>query len=688
MANTTSAPHAQTNNAEDTTTDSVAAQPTLQALNAAQAAACEEFGRPPTTRKSYNGYLARGFKFLQNLVDARREAGNGEIGDDGVDTDLLEKAFGNPPNKYSLMALEAFMTQKCFHEGKGEATANGIQSAFADYWDHMGGRGVYATEYFYNEADDTFRGSPARAPSIRDMIKAVKARAKVKGADRVHAEAMRRPELKKAMNCSEDVFPSEAARRRAKDMEELLVALKELEMRAMFTSGFKLWTRNFELNGLRARHITRDCIGPGPHYYPHIKVLVENRKGYQGRTGNDGPLETKQYNIYPDPNAPEMDMYSHLLRWLDYLERHIGRPLKPDEFIFPYISSNGTIELNRAYKHSKIQKLINKFTLRAGLTKYYTTHCFRRGGAQYRFMDAPMEERWSLRAVRWWGAWADNESVETLMKYLFDTLQNWETSYGDQLCPSGPRESFMDNHRHERPATAKEFKDFSSSLLAAVQAAIHPQHDGSAGAPPAVANPSALRASSVSPSIENAPPPLTSVSHRPSTLSMLGAFPVNMNVTHLPSPPPTTTAGPSTSNTGPSTSNAEPSASSAGWMSSSDASLFSPIVRNPTADPALINSFISPPIGLPMGYSPYTAVLPHFNPLTTHHPWAFPSASSPVLDPFFDGVSHHGGGASRMRHTHPIRNDHEHDTFKRSATHSREARHCVALLLFHVSHML
>jgi hypothetical protein len=41
----------------------------------------------------------------------------------------------------------------------------------------------------------------------------------------------------------------------------------------------------------------------------------------------------------------------------------------------------------------------------------FSTHCFRRGGAQYRFMFAPVGKRWTLRMVRWWGGWVEGEQV-------------------------------------------------------------------------------------------------------------------------------------------------------------------------------------------------------------------------------------------------------------------------------------
>lgn len=39
----------------------------------------------------------------------------------------------------------------------------------------------------------------------------------------------------------------------------------------------------------------------------------------------------------------------------------------------------------------------------------FTFHCFRRGGAQHRFMFAPENGRWPLKMVKWWAALSPGE---------------------------------------------------------------------------------------------------------------------------------------------------------------------------------------------------------------------------------------------------------------------------------------
>ena len=99
-----------------------------------------QYGHPKATQENYSGYIQRGKKFLSELVAERRangEDGDTQLEEDDIDIDILEKAFDNPPNKCSVMALKLFLVQKCLTENRGSSTAAGIQGGFADYWDNM-----------------------------------------------------------------------------------------------------------------------------------------------------------------------------------------------------------------------------------------------------------------------------------------------------------------------------------------------------------------------------------------------------------------------------------------------------------------------------------------------------------------------------------------------------------------------
>ena len=116
------------------------------------------------------------------------------------------------------------------------------------------------------------------------------------------------------------------------------------------------------------------------------------------------------YSIYKQPTQ-EMDMYSHLLQWKTFFETVIRRKLAPEDYLFPHISVNGVIRTDRQMSYDSLLAMLTDFCERSGTQKRYTTHSFRRGGAQYRFMYAPIGQRWSLNRIRWWGGWAVGEHV-------------------------------------------------------------------------------------------------------------------------------------------------------------------------------------------------------------------------------------------------------------------------------------
>ena len=110
----------------------------LQGLQAIREAEVSRYNTVKNTNSAYNGHRSRGRGFLKNLVAKREKDEADGLIDDGICTAILAKAFDDgPPNKYSALALEMFIVQKCFNEGCGKDTAYGIFSAFAEIWDEM-----------------------------------------------------------------------------------------------------------------------------------------------------------------------------------------------------------------------------------------------------------------------------------------------------------------------------------------------------------------------------------------------------------------------------------------------------------------------------------------------------------------------------------------------------------------------
>ena len=253
---------------------------------------------------------------------------------------------------------------------------------------------------------------------------------------------------------------------------------------------------------LQIGDLTLGLNGPVPYHFPFFKVKLEEQKNWQKQAGYDGPHTAVYctlpflslaslnhclfiggiYQIYKQ-DINEMDVYTHLPCWLKYLESHLGHSLEFDDYIFPYVSQNGTIDPKCAMSYDVFQKLLTKFAAGAGLTKLYTTHCFQQGGAQYHFMYTPISHHWSLSVIRWWGGWAKGEQVslivccdcssmifldkvDTMIKYLVDSLQSYKTGHGDVLCPIPTKadKSFMGEHVNLAPPSTEEICQWKLSM--------------------------------------------------------------------------------------------------------------------------------------------------------------------------------------------------------------------------------
>ncbi|KAK3824517.1 MAG: hypothetical protein J3R72DRAFT_501221 [Linnemannia gamsii] len=55
-------------------------------------------------------------------------------------------------------------------------------------------------------------------------------------------------------------------------------------------------------------------------------------------------------------------------------------------------------------------------------------------GAQFRFMFA--KEKWSLKAVKWWGGWTEGEGTGTIMRYLLEECTRYEYGFSDMMSPT------------------------------------------------------------------------------------------------------------------------------------------------------------------------------------------------------------------------------------------------------------
>ncbi|KAF9071276.1 hypothetical protein BDP27DRAFT_1382450 [Rhodocollybia butyracea] len=437
--------------------------PSIDELNKAGVQTREKYGQAGKTKKGYGGYLERGKKILAGIVQARKAAEQeGKVFTDGIVASELAKAFNNPPNKWSSKALELILIQKCVHEGCGKSTMDGMHAAYAKHWDEMDGEKYAGEAYRCDERTGVVSGNPARSHLINTFRRVMNTKAAAKGvaATRNHAEAMTVEDIEAMVVWSEKECPKSMVDLvlfgTDQNAEHTMLVIKHTFLRGFLSSGFTLWTRNNELCQLQHGDLTWNCHGLAPDRTERFKVHLENRKGWQKKAGYDPHPTDNIYDIYPQP-VHAMDMHYHLPVWISVCRSLLGREFEQNDFP------------KREYTHDMVQSLIQEAAAAAGVAKTFTTHSLRRGGAQYRFMWAEGKQRWSLTIVRWWGGWAEDERVDTLMKYLMDSLQSYETGHGNALCPSRlePAKSFMSDHSLDQPVTTNDFRRFAVAMISA-----------------------------------------------------------------------------------------------------------------------------------------------------------------------------------------------------------------------------
>jgi len=142
--------------------------------------------------------------------------------------------------------------------------------------------------------------------------------------------------------------------------------------------------------------------------------------------------------IPPDPEHPEIDCYSHMTRWLSHLQDLVPRSLEDDDYVFPAIASTGLLKFGEHTTRSGFETLMDSIIEPSGVMNgrngKFTTHCFRRGGAQYRFMWA--NRKWSLKAVKWGGGWSSNENVR-ILNYELAIAHIKFSGWNHNALPSG-----------------------------------------------------------------------------------------------------------------------------------------------------------------------------------------------------------------------------------------------------------
>jgi len=107
----------------------------LEDLAGVRDACLKQYGKSENTRKAYAGHIARGKKWIASQVAKAQRKGVDSW--EEIPLSALKVVFETPPSRYTAKALQLHLVHRCFREHRSKSTAEGVQGAFAEYWDTM-----------------------------------------------------------------------------------------------------------------------------------------------------------------------------------------------------------------------------------------------------------------------------------------------------------------------------------------------------------------------------------------------------------------------------------------------------------------------------------------------------------------------------------------------------------------------
>jgi hypothetical protein len=244
----------------------------------------------------------------------------------------------------------------------------------------------------------------------------------------------------------------------------------------VMATGFTLWLRNDDEN-LTLMHGDIEIDELNEEAIKYHRIYIRDRKvaGQVQVNNTNVPVCLQGYEVFPQPDQPSADCFKAINRWNTFIETTYPQRGKPtsEDWLFPHVKvpakkpSSGTVDFKRRMDGGTFQILLDIVVEGAGLGGFRRTgHCFRRGGAQDKYILC--KNPWSLHAVKWWGGWAKGESAATILKYLMNTEMVLENYFGNMLDPK--RNHGRHAHRNALPDVAEGEGVSSSRLsLAAVE---------------------------------------------------------------------------------------------------------------------------------------------------------------------------------------------------------------------------
>ncbi|KAF7342137.1 hypothetical protein MVEN_01801400 [Mycena venus] len=271
----------------------------------------DEWLKSKRTKKGYGNYVKGGKKWLVEWTAEGR-----------LDDEISEDAF-DVMSEQTPLALRALTAYKCEHLARGFASAEGIRSAFKDYFERV--CGCQGDFWKYNSHNQKWEGNPVFESGFKTYYESLKNRH-----NRTSTATQALPML-----------PA--------DLKVIMEYLDSPEAIKYFTVTQRL---NDELINLQFKDIKLNLRSKTGIPYHEFSLIF--------RKTNKDPTKVQKYMVQIDPAHPEIDCYTHVEAWKAHMERLLGRRLAGTDYVFPALASTGQIKFGEPTSRSAFETLLDK----------------------------------------------------------------------------------------------------------------------------------------------------------------------------------------------------------------------------------------------------------------------------------------------------------------------------------------
>lgn len=287
--------------------------------------------------------------------------------------------------------------------------------------------GVKSMDWKKEHGTDKWSGNPVYSERFRYLLKTKKL-ADSRGHTIKHAKPMLYKHLKPILESLQDKLahynktPEVVTYERTQDEY----------MHFFMTLAYLLWTRNNEMCNMTWSQISDVQTNNSNHKYIEVNLTFRKNNQFDDTAG-------RIYQLFHLPQRDQLKIIWARQRWYDYTI-FLGRIPRGTDLVFPLIKrTTGTLHFGKAVDAAQISNHINSLEkvkeICAAENCRFSSHCFRRGGAQDCTAEAAErgEKPLSLRAALWWGGWED---LKTMMTYILKKAQQKEEYFGNVFDPS------------------------------------------------------------------------------------------------------------------------------------------------------------------------------------------------------------------------------------------------------------